>query len=299
MAGALNIAHVDHSHESELSEHDFWGCCKNCRKSLSIIKPRIMAFSERIKHYSPETLRALPLSDLFQLYRLLDDLSNMNVGSNLAGLILDEPDIRRELPAIRSYYSVFFNIHEVHLAEELLISDDPWKRLEDFPLYSRYKALVKNQMDAMHIDPDMRLVFIGCGPVPISLILMSRMYRIRSIGMDSNSESVDLSRKVIRRLGLDKSIEIVLGDDLHLSGMEWDMALIAALAEPKARIFRNLLTALQGKRTSAPVVFRTYTGMKAVLYKPVQPEDIDGFQIVKTVPPTGDVNNTIVFLRSK
>jgi len=286
---------INFTHEHELKKHDFLGCCKDCQACLDIIKPHIMGFATRIKKYTRKMLKALKPEDLYRLYQLLDDLAHMEAGVHLAGLLLDEPDIRRELPEIRSYYSGFFSIHEKHLAEDLLKSKDPWETLKSFPFYPRYEALVKNQIRAVRPAPGSRLAFVGCGPVPMTLILMSRLYGIPSVGLDNSGETVDLSKKVTQCLGLEKQIEIIHGDDSGLRGLDWDLVLVAALAEPKARIFQTLRKILKERKAHVPVIFRTYTGMRAVLYEPVQPEDIQGFSIVKEILPTGRVNNTTVF----
>ncbi len=288
---------INFFHEHELKEHDFLGCCKDCRNSLEIIKPHIMGFADKIRHYSPDMLKALAPEELYRMYQILDDLAHMDAGTHLSGLLLDEKDIRRELPLIRSYYTTFFSIHEVHLAKKLIAGKDPWHQLSTFPLYPRYEALVKNQIKAMNISPEKKLAFLGSGPVPLSLILLNHFFGVRSVGIDSNSETVTISRQVIDCLGLEKEIEIVQGDDTSLGDLNWDLMLVAALAEPKARIFENILKILK-KRGPAPVIFRTYTGMKAVLYKPVQPEDIKGFKIVQAIAPTGRVNNTTVFMQA-
>jgi hypothetical protein len=286
---------INFTHEHELKKHDFLGCCRDCQHSLDIIKPHIMGFAKRIKKYSRNMLEAFKPEDLYRLYQLLDDLAHMQAGVHLAGLILDEPDIQRELPAIRSYYSAFFDIHEKHLAKDLLNAKDPWDTLKSFPFYPRYEALVKTQIQAVHPSPGSRLAFIGCGSVPMTLILMSRLYDIPSMGIDNSAETVDLSKKVIQCLGLEKQIQIIQGDESGLRGLDWDLVLVAALAEPKARIFQTLRKILKQRKTHIPVIFRTYTGMRAVLYKPVQAEDIQGFSIVKKILPTGRVNNTTVF----
>jgi hypothetical protein len=286
---------INFSHEHELKKHDFLGCCRDCQASLDIIKPHIMGFAQRIKKYTRNMLAALKPADLYRLYQLLDDLAHMEAGVHLAGLILDEPDIREELPAIRSYYSTFFDIHEKHLAEDLLKAKDPWDTLKSFPFYPRYEALVRNQIEAVHPSPGSRLAFIGCGSVPMTLILMSRLYGIRSMGLDNSEETVNLSKKVIQCLGLGKEVEIIRGDESGLQDSDWDLVLVAALAEPKSRIFQTLRKILKERKAHTPVIFRTYTGMRAVLYKPVQPGDIQGFSIVKEILPTGRVNNTTVF----
>ena len=173
---------INFSHEHELKKHDFLGCCKDCQHSLEIIKPHIMAFAERIKHYDAAALRALSPDDLYRLFLLLDDLAHMDTGDHLAGLILNEHEIYGVLPLIRAYYNLFFSIHEVHLAEQLLESSNPWVTFSQFPLYPRYEALIKNQMEVNDIGVGSRLAFIGCGPVPQPVRLLSeRGYRATGI----------------------------------------------------------------------------------------------------------------------
>ena len=291
---------INYSHHHELDDHDFLGCCKDCRASLNIIKPHIMAFAERIRKYSKEMLTELRPDALYRLYQLLDDLAHMNAGERLATLILDESEIKQVLPLIRSYYSIFFGIHEKQLAQRLLQSHSAWDALKSFPLYPRYISLVENQIKLVNTGPDSRFVFIGAGPVPMTQILMARRYGIHSIGLDTSEEAVGLAREVVGRLGLNREIQLMLGDDTLLGKLEWDMAVVAALSEPKSRIFNTLGKVLKDRRAHdaaqlhVPVIYRTYTGMRAVLYEPVHSEDVKGFTTIKKIFPTGRVNNTSV-----
>ena len=129
----------------------------------------------------------------------------------------------------------------------------------------------------------------------MSLILMNRLYQGRCVGLDTSHESVALARDVIHSLGLQEDIEIVHGDDAILQDIPWDAVLVAALAEPKERIFQNLRSVLKQRNRHIPVIYRTYTGMRAVLYAPVDPTRLTGFRTVRRIFPTGRVNNTTVF----
>ena len=204
---------INYFHEHELKEHDFLGCCKDCQNSLNIIKPHILAFAEKIRKYTRQMLEDLPPDELYRLYQVLDDLAHMDAGAHLAELILEEEEIRAVLPVIRSYYATFFSIHEKHLAETLLSADDAWEELFHFPLYPRYEALIKAQMEAMPDLSSKRIAFIGCGPVPMSLILMAKLYGARSIGLDTSMDCVQRATAVIQALGLEDRVEIIQGDD--------------------------------------------------------------------------------------
>ena len=286
---------INYFHEHELKEHDFLGCCKDCQNSLNIIKPHILAFAEKIRKYTPEMLQDLPPDELYRLYQLLDDLAHLNAGAHLAGLILQEEEIKSVLPLIRAYYTLFFSIHENQLAEKLVHADDAWKTLSGFPLYPRYEALIKGQMASMPDPTTQRIAFIGCGPVPMSLILMAKLYGTHSLGLDASADCVRMAKAVILALGLQNQIDIMAGDDTCLEDHSWDAVLVAALAEPKARIFESLRRILSAQNRRVPIIYRTYTGMRAVLYEPVSSSDTEGFRIVKEVFPTGRVNNTTIF----
>lgn|GEM_PF-295989 len=286
---------INYAHQHILDEHDFLGCCLNCRRSLMIIKPHVLGFYKSIKKHTAETRTALPPSELYRLYQVLDDVAHLEVGDRLGEMILTDPEISRALPAIRSYYAAFFKIHETYLAREILKAASPWNVLESSPLYSRYKALVENQVKAVHMDHNAVMAFIGCGPVPLSLILLNRFYGVRSIGLDTDAEAVNLAGRCVEHLGLEDGISIVQGDESRLWELQANAILVAALAEPKSRIFADLL-AIEKKKGPVPVIYRTYTGMRAVLYRPVQPADIKGFKIVGQIEPTGRVNNTLVLL---
>jgi len=284
-----------YSHRHELDEHDFLGCCLNCRRSLEIIKPHVLGFYERIKEHTPATLANLPPEELYRKYQVLDDIAQLDVGDRLGELILTDGDIQGVLPAVRSYYAAFFNLHEAHLARELLAADDPLVLLQSYPLYSRYEVLVRTQGEALDLSPEDCLAFVGCGPLPLTLILMNRLFGTRCIGLESDAAAVALASECIGRMDLGRKVSIVHGDHSRLGELQWDVVLVAALAEPKSAIFQTLRPILKN-RGRAPVVYRTYTGIRAVLYYPVKAEDIEGYRILRQIPPTQKVNNTLVFL---
>ena len=105
-----------------------------------------------------------------------------------------------------------------------------------------------------------------------------------------------LSERVLDKLGLGSAIEVVCGNETALAGLEYDSVMVAALSEPKKRLFRNVrrLVASETK-----ILYRTYSGMRAILYAPVVSENVAGFQEVARVLLTGKVNNTSVTIRKE
>lgn len=254
-----------------------------------------MNFYDDIRIHNQESLSSLTPEELYALYQDLDEVAHLEVGDRLAELILEDEEIKRVLPTIRSCYSAFFDYHEFHLAKELLSSENPWSVLRSFPLYPRYRALIKNQVKAANLSSGDILAFLGCGPLPITPILLGRIYGISSVGLDNDPLAIETARDFVRHLNLEIRISIVEGGESGLEDIEWDVVMVAALAEPNRRIFQKISSILREKGPRK-VCYRTYSGMRAVLYRPVQPEDVKGFRKVREIIPKGKVNNTLVVL---
>ncbi len=266
--------------------------------SLKDIKEQVIGFYRGIRGYTPESLNSVSPEELYRSYAELDDIVHQEIDDRIFNSMLKDPDICIALPVIRSYYARLIGIFEKHLARRLIRADDPWSTLESFPLYSRYEKLVRDHGNASELSETTSLIFIGCGPVPISQILYNRFFGLRSIGLDIDSEAVSLSRRCIRCLGLERDISIIHGYESRLAELQWDSIVVAALAEPKPRIFQNLY-AIMKKRGKAPLCCRTYRGTRALLYYPLQSDDIMGFSIIKEIAPRKRVNNTLLLLEMR
>jgi hypothetical protein len=262
------------------------------------IKYHILHFYNNIKDNDLTKIAESNIAELYEIFSELDELGHLDVSNNLCQALLRDPVISSVLPSIYTSYTQFFSLHETQLAKKLMACKEPWKMLESFPLYARYENMIKNQVQA---SPEIKvLAFIGCGPIPIILLLFSKLYGIHCIGIDKDPEAVNLAKSCVKHFGLEKEISIVEGDENSLSSLYWDSVLIAGLAEPKQRIFSNLHSIIKNRRSESKkpvsVCYRDYSGTRQLLYWPVQPEHIKGFKKIKEIYPDGKINNTLVFL---
>ncbi len=283
-------------HEHSLTEREFDGCCRACERSYHMVRDRLLDFYNTISSHTPETLRKLSQSEIYSLYLTIDDIAHLECDHHLDERIVAASEIKCLLPAIRRYYKTFFDIHEKFLVKEVLEAKDPWKPLMEFGLYPRYKTLVRTQTESLSIGTPEKIAFIGSGAMPLSQILLHRLYGIESIGVDIDRRAVDLARQCLERLGLSQSITIVQGREDVLSDQEWDVVVIAALAEPKCRIFSTLrkIMKISGIR---PVICRTYSGLRTLLHPPLEKDDYEGFAITREIRPAENrVNNTLLKL---
>jgi protein-L-isoaspartate O-methyltransferase len=140
------------------------------------------------------------------------------------------------------------------------------------------------------------MVVIGGGSVPLTSMLLSKFFGVRGICIEVEPEIAKLSTLVLDKLDLSSEIGVVCGDETALSRLEYDAVMVAAAAEPKRRVFKNL------RRLVVPetkILYRTYSGMRAIQYAPVLKEDLVGFQQLDRVLPVGKVNNTSVLIRKE
>lgn len=288
-------------HHHEVVEDHFAGCCLDCRRSLEIIKPHIISFHKRVCKLSDDHLYELPPEELYGLYVALDDIAHLKVGDHLAEFVLNDRDISELLPDIRKYYTRFFDIHEMHLAKDIQeTSEDPWKTIDRFPLLDRYRTLTNGHVGARSFRSDRTVAFLGCGHLPMTAVLLAKNHGIDVTAVDVDSDAVESAKKCLEKLGLSKKIQVVKGNEDILEDLldkKPHDILVAAMAEPKKQIFKKI-EKLMKNHPQTGVSYRTYTGIRAILYKPFPVDEILGFEPVETISPTGRVNNTTVFLRN-
>lgn len=202
------------------------------------IRSHMLHFYGSIKDLDLSTMAESNLPGLYEIFSELDDLGHLDVAEDLCQTLLRDPLIRSLLPVVYTSYTHFFSLHETHLARKILDCEEPWEMLKSFPLYSRYEDMIKTHVQN---SPKIEvLAFIGCGPLPVTLLILSKLYGIRCIGVDKDPEAVALAKSCVKHFGLEKEINIVEGDETILTELDWDSVLVAGLAEPKQRIFKNL-----------------------------------------------------------
>jgi hypothetical protein len=152
---------------------------------------------------------------------------------------------------------------EIEHAKAILESEDPWRTLKDFDYFPNYLQLARTEYEGSVLKGGDCVIFLGSGPLPLSLIVLCDQYGLRGIGIEEEPNRAELSRSVLEKLGLSDQIEIIDENHFRLPlGVSFELIIVAAQAEPKKEIFDHLV--------------------KFEAYKRSRPE-----------PP---VNNTVVFL---
>ncbi len=256
---------------------------------------QIKSIADSLKKYEDYQLYEIPLEKIIPLLDSIEEIAHDKViDFDSAKHILDDEKMNEALQIIRKFYINLGARLETEKAEEILKSDNPWDTLRSFHFYNRYQSLIKNENQLVKFTPDQKMVFIGGGPLPLTSILLNRYYDVNSVSIEIIPEVAELSCRVIEKLRLQSDIEVITGNETALKDVEYTVVMVAALAEPKERIFANLWEILDKK---TPVIYRTYTGMRAILYSPVTEKATRGFHKEVMILPQGKVNNTSVLIR--
>jgi len=258
---------------------------------------KILAIADALKEYNCTDVKDRPLSEIIPLLDAIEIIAHdSTIDFDEAKHILYDERMNEALKIIRKFYAEVGTSLEVHNALDILETKEPWEKLESFHFFDRYITLVRNEEELVGISTREGVVFIGGGSLPLTLMLLNAFYGVKGISVEIMPEMAEISKRVIEKLGFSSEIEVVCGDETALSHLSYDVVMVAALAEPKRRIFENL------RRLVSPeteILYRTYSGMRAILYAPVTEEDLTGFQELGKVLPTGKVNNTSVLIRKE
>ncbi len=263
--------------------------------------PKIEEIANKLENYGIDSLNDLSSLndvDLGEITKLLDEIEviahDETIDFDSAKHILDDEKMNNALKLIRKFYLYIGARLETSNAMEIIKSDDPKATLDTFHFYERYQGLLTNESKLAHWHDDKTFVFVGSGPLPLTLILFREKFGCKCIGIEIQEEVAELSREVIKKLGLDDGIEILVGDETLLKDIDFDILMVAAFAEPKERVFANVWEIVDEK---TPVLVRTYSGMRAILYAPLTDTILRGFHKEIMLLPIGNSNNTSVLLR--
>ena len=262
---------------------------------------KIEEIADKLSSYGDldtEGISALDGTDIEEITKILDEIEviahDKEIDFDSAKHILDDEKMNKALQLIRKFYVYIGARLERENAMKILESEDPKSVLDSFHFYDRYIGLIENEMQLAKFNENKTFVFLGSGPLPLTLIMFNMVTGCKCIGIEQFEDVAELSRKVLKRLDLDDGIEIITGDEKTIADLDYDILMIAAFAEPKERVFRNVWEVVDEK---TPVLYRTYSGMRAILYSPVTEKDTQGFRQEVMLLPKGKTNNTSVLIR--
>ena len=258
------------------------------------IKKEFLDIHAVLAHVSPQGLLEGEHEDIYHCFGRLDRLAAMDIDDSQAETLRCDPELTKVLDHISLLKRANGLRMEIHNAKAVISSSSPWDTVKQFVYYPNYMELAHMEYTGANLCPGDRVVFLGSGPMPLTLVCLCIRYKLFGTGIEQFPEYAQLSRQQIKTLGLEEQINIIEGNHFSLPLPEpCRLIMVGADALPKDEIFAHLSKHLeQGTALS----YRIYEkGLRRLLDVQSNFKLPPGIKEVTRVRPQPPVNNTSVF----
>ena len=192
--------------------------------------------------------------------------------------------------------------HELEKYWALKIADAK-VNIVDFPYYKNYSDLTKLEWGALSSctkHSRHRILFVGGGPLPMSVIILARVFGICSTVIDNDPDAVSSARAVVKTLNLERKIKVVCAEarafeNYSAFNVIFVAALVGAEKGDKEKIFRRIQSRA-GRDTH--IIARSSAGKRVMLYQPLPKKIYSLFRPVLEISPYNEIINSIVIFRN-
>ncbi len=263
---------------------------------VNSIIAEIVAIYDAIKDLKEADIHEDTENRLYAVFQQLDELIARDISDADVREIISSPRVKFAFEAIARFRSMYTAKLEIEKAKAIIASKtSPWTMIHEFPYFENYLQLANVEYHNAGLKPGDCVLFLGSGPLPLSLIVLCHFYGLKGIGIEENPYRAALSRQVLAKLGLSDQIEIIAGNHFTLPvASAPGLVMVAAQAEPKSEIFDHLAAVLPD---NTRISYRIYEeGLRKILdiSHYALPARLEEICRVKPRPPA---NNTVVFLR--
>ncbi|XP_076927955.1 nicotianamine synthase-like [Bidens hawaiensis] len=199
---------------------------------------------------------------------------------------------------------------EAHFSNILASFPYPLHHLDVFPYYSNYLKLSKLEFDILsrHYSTEVdvvpkRVAFVGSGPLPLTSIVLASYHlkeaSFHNYDIDESANSM-ASRLVLSDDDLSKRMLFHTRDVMEVTDSlkEYDVVFLAALVgmdiDDKVKVIKHLAKYMA---PGAVLMLRSAHGARAFLYPVVNPEGLQGFEVLSIFHPQDEVINSVVIAR--
>lgn len=228
-------------------------------------------------------------------FEKLHPLVAMDVDDQEVEEIIRDKKIRQVIKHVSHLKKIYGLRMEIESARTIINGPDSWALLRRFEFYPNYAELARMEYQGANLEEGNRVVFLGSGPLPLSLISLCKQYDVKGVGIEHEPEYVELSKKLIKALELSRFIHIVHGNHFDLPlNQEFQLVMVGADACPKNEIFTHLAKALPD---GTKISYRIYEkGLRRLIDDQSLSQLPSEFKEYSRIRPEPPVNNTAVFL---
>lgn len=183
---------------------------------------------------------------------------------------------------------------EKQWAEKIRTSATAWETLKSFPYYKNYLEMAALEYPFL---AGSNILFVGSGPLPLSLIVLAHEYGLSCVGVERDFEAWQASVHLINALGLESLIQILNQDIVEIEPVPGSVVVLGAMVGDtlqQKKEYMHFLSECCAPGTT--IMVRTAEDLAQLLYAtlPQEPEKCLRF-VDKIFPPPSVVNSLTVF----
>lgn len=99
-----------------------------------------------------------------------------------------------------------------------------------------FRQMTINEFRMADIQPEHRIIHVGCGSVPNTLLILAEVVKASYVGIDRDGAAVASARQMVRRYGLEQSVTIKEQDALAVDYAGFDCIILSLGVEPREAI---------------------------------------------------------------
>lgn len=266
---------------------------------LQIKKEKILEIHGRLsraKNLKPSARNDALFSELVEIVK--------NTPAEQSALILGSKRIRSIMDDLRSISSRAESELELFWVKKALKSTDAGETIRNFPYHANYEKMTDLEIETLRlcdIHKNHKALFVGSGPLPLSSIMMAQKYGICVDGLDMDEQAIDLSKKLIERIGLSDKISAIKGNVLDMQDFsKYQTIFIAALAGDNENEKTEIINHLVSKcAKDTHIVMRSVTDLGTLLYSEITPTQLKDVEVIRRSKGTRDFINNIIIGKKK
>jgi len=127
-----------------------------------------------------------------------------------------------------------------------------------------------------------KILHIGCGPFPLSVITLAKATGGKVVGIDRSKRAVKAAKEIVQKLDINDRIEIILANGADIPIDNFNVIIISACSEPMVQIAKNVFE--NAKKDSKIIVREVSTAIEPIKNLIVSREDIIVVKKIKHNP---------------
>ena len=236
-----------------------------------------------------------------EVNQFFSDLYNISVINNweLSSQIINS----QKLSELHSICSQAEYQMEQYRANHLLHSKDIKKELEKFPYRNNYADLTKLEYHSIlsQLESCQNLLFVGSWPLPLTAIILAQKYDMHCVLVERDKIAVQTSQKIIKKLWLQRQIEVIHSDFLNFSSnLCYDAIVLASLLFYWGATDKKILSHLTSQLNFQLAVIRSVEWLRQLLYQKIDLDLIKTYLNLEiSIHPNNHIVNSLLLCTNK